>query len=121
MNAIKVRKATLEDHQILLQFEQGIITAERPFDCTLADDPISYYDLRELILLESAEVVVAVIDSQIVGAGYALIKKAKPYLDHEHYAYLGFMYTHPNFRAKGINSNEVVFLNKMVLCSFKIT
>jgi hypothetical protein len=37
-----IRKATIDDLPVLLQFEQGIISAERPFDSTLLPDPISY-------------------------------------------------------------------------------
>ena len=49
MSTIQFRVANLTDLPILLQFEQGIITAERPFDPTLKPDPISYYNLEELI------------------------------------------------------------------------
>lgn len=104
MNDIFVRNATLEDLQVLLEYEQGVIAAERPYDPTLAENPISYYDLPSLISSDDAEVVVAVTESRIIGCGYALVKKARHYLDHEEYAYLGFMYTHPEFRGKGINS-----------------
>jgi hypothetical protein len=41
---------------------------------------------------------VAKIDSEIVGSGYARIETAKPHLNHENYAYLGFMYTDPRQR-----------------------
>ena len=104
MNDVFVKKATLDDLQVLLEFEQGVIAAERPYDPTLAESPISYYDLPGLISSDDAEVVVAVTGSQIIGCGYALVKKARHYLDHEDYAYLGFMYTHPEFRGKRVNS-----------------
>jgi len=110
MNAILIRKATLDDLQVLLEYEQGVITAERPFDATLGKDPISYYDIKELISSDKAEVVVAVHKLQLVSCGYAMIKKAKPYLDHTEYSYLGFMYTHPDFRGKGINSKIIKVL-----------
>jgi len=99
--------ATLADLNILLAFEQEIIRAERPFDETLDKDPISYYDLRQLILSNEAEVMVAEEDSKIIGSGYALIRDAKPYLDHKKYTYLGFMYTHNDYRGKGINKTIV--------------
>jgi hypothetical protein len=38
---------------------------------------------------------VAKIGALIVGSGYAR-ETAKPHLNHENYAYLGFMYTDPN-------------------------
>jgi hypothetical protein len=34
MSTINIREARLEDLNILLEFEQGIITAERPYDPT---------------------------------------------------------------------------------------
>lgn len=103
MNDFTVRSATSKDLKTLLQFEQGVITAERPFDPTLAEDPITYYDIGELIASEDAEVVVVEYDSKLIASGYALKKPARHYLDHEFYSYLGFMYTHPDFRGKGVN------------------
>ncbi len=35
---------------VLRRFEQGVIQAERPFDITLADDPIQYYDIEAMII-----------------------------------------------------------------------
>lgn len=58
MDNFTVRSAKIEDLEILLSFEQGIIKAERPYDSTLAKDPITYYDIKELILSDKAEVVV---------------------------------------------------------------
>tara|TARA_Y100000814_G_scaffold243894_1_gene188720 strand:+ start:307 stop:624 length:318 start_codon:yes stop_codon:yes gene_type:complete len=52
-------------------------------------------------------VLVAEIDGGVVASGYAIPKKARHYLDHEFYAYLGFMYTDENFRGKGINAQIV--------------
>jgi len=103
MNEITIRAAKINDLPILLEFEQGVITAERPFDPTLAEDPINYYDLKELITGEDSSVVVAEIDGEVIASGYALIKTARPYLDHEKYSYLGFMYTRPQNRGKGVN------------------
>lgn len=103
MSDFIVRTAKLEDLAVLLEFEQGVIKAERPYDPTLADDPISYYDISELIHSDTAEVVVVEVNSKIIASGYACIKKARSYLDHEFYSYLGFMYTHPDFRGKGVN------------------
>ena len=99
-----IREATLVDLQVLLEFEQGIIIAERPFDPTLDKDPISYYDLREMILDDNTCVIVAEDNGVLVGSGYAKSKKARHYLDHENYAYLGFMFTHPDYRGLGINA-----------------
>lgn len=110
MNNLTIRNATLDDLSILLSFEQGVIKAERPFDETLENDPITYYDLKELIQSQDAYLVIAEIGNTLVASGYALVKSARPYLNHNKYAYLGFMYTHPNYRGKGINSKIIEVL-----------
>ena len=103
MKKFTSRTATIKDLPELKQFEQGIISAERPYDETLADDPISYYDLRELIESENAEVIVVLCDEVMVGSGYINIVPAKPYLKFTHYGHLGFMFTEPEFRGMGVN------------------
>jgi hypothetical protein len=53
MSTINIREAELEDLNILLEFEQGIITAERPYDPTsLQEGKINYYDIRKMIIAE---------------------------------------------------------------------
>lgn len=103
MEKFLVRPATLNDLSVLLEFEQGIIAAERPMDLTLAPDPISYYDISELIHSDDAEVLVVEYDSKVIASGYAKKKKALDYLDHEFYSYLGFMFTNSEFRGMGVN------------------
>ncbi len=103
MEKFTCRKATIDDLETLLGFEQGIIVAERPFDPTIKADPVNYYDLKGYILSEDIEVVVVETKGIVIGSGYALIKQARPYLDHKEYAYLGFMYTHPDYRGQGVN------------------
>ena len=108
-----IRKATIEDLPVLLQFEQGIITAERPFDSTLKPDPISYYDLKAFITSTDVQVLVAEIDGEIAGSGYARIKKnPDAYYDFEKYAYLGFMYVLPAYRGMGVNQAIIEELKK---------
>ncbi|MFN8343527.1 MAG: GNAT family N-acetyltransferase [Spirosomataceae bacterium] len=101
--SIAIRKAVETDLETLLSFEKGIIEAERPLDTTLQEGEIHYYDLRELIRSHRAEVLVAVVDHEIVGSGYAKIVPALPYQKFTEYAYLGFMYVTPAFRGQGIN------------------
>jgi len=103
MNDIKIRQANLDDIAKLLEFEQGVIAAERPFDKTLVDQKITYYDLAGLINVDDAELVVAEIDGKLIGSGYAKLKKAKSYVKHDYFSYLGFMYVDPAYRGKGIN------------------
>ncbi|MBW4360412.1 GNAT family N-acetyltransferase [Flavobacterium taihuense] len=111
---IHIRKATSHDLTILLEFEQGIIAAERPFDPTLKEGEISYYNLEKMISAADVEVIVAVLDEQIIGSGYARIEDAKPYLNHKLYAYLGFMFTHPDHRGKGVNTQIIEALSDWV-------
>ncbi|MDQ1855667.1 GNAT family N-acetyltransferase [Chryseobacterium sp. WLY505] len=98
------REATEQDLAILLEFEQGVVTAERPFNSTLIEGEIHYYDLKYLIQSPEATVIVAEENNEIIASGYALIKKAaKDYYQFKEYAYLGFMYVKPEHRGKGIN------------------
>ncbi|MEZ4811777.1 MAG: GNAT family N-acetyltransferase [Allomuricauda sp.] len=112
---LKIRNATLDDLPLLLGFEQEIIKAERPFDVTIKEDPVTYYDLKQMISDKDSCVVVAETGGQVVASGYAIPKRARHYLDHEFYAYLGFMYTHPDFRGMGINANIVEALKNWSL------
>jgi GNAT superfamily N-acetyltransferase len=106
-NTITIRKAKETDLEKLLEFEQGIIKAERPFDPTLKEGEIHYYDIQKMISKPHIEIVVATIEDEIIGSGYARIEEAKPYLNHKSYAYLGFMYTDPNHRGKGVNAKII--------------
>jgi|SRR6185503_11184460 len=104
MSKIIVRKAELNDLDILLEFEQGIVNHERPFDNTLKEGEIHYYDLKGMILADNVEVLVAVAGNDIVAGGYARIEEAKDYQKYDRYAYLGFMYVQPGFRGQGVNN-----------------
>lgn len=112
MKDIYIRIATLEDLPTLLEFEQGVILAERPFSPTLRTGHINYYDIQALIRSDNSEVFVALIDKEIVSSGYVRIEKAKPYVQHDFYAYLGFMYVKPTFRGKGVNQKVIEALKR---------
>ncbi|WP_339629956.1 GNAT family N-acetyltransferase [uncultured Maribacter sp.] len=111
-NEIKIREAVKNDLPVLLQFEQQVVKAERPFDPTIKNSNVSYYDLEALILNPRAIVLVACEEEKIVASGYAVEKPARPYLDHKTYAYLGFMYTEPAYRGQGINGKIVTSLQE---------
>ena len=100
---IEIRRAIEADIETLLVFEQEIIAVERPFDNTLKEGEIHYYDLIKLISAKRAEVLVAVVNNEIVGSGYAKTLPAEPFQKYTEYAYLGFMYVKPEFRGQGIN------------------
>lgn len=99
---LTIRTATPDDLPTLRTFEQGVILAERPFDPTLGPDPLRYYDLEGMITATHIELIVAMLDDEIVGSGYARIERGRPYLKHQHHAYIGFMYVVPQHRGKGI-------------------
>ncbi|MEO0573478.1 MAG: GNAT family N-acetyltransferase [Bacteroidota bacterium] len=110
MENVIIRDAILEDLPVLKTFEQELIKAERPFDPTIRQAPISYYDLEEYVRRDDVKVVVAEIEGTLVSSGYAYAKPARTYLDHTQYAYLGFMYTVPDYRGRGINKKIVEVL-----------
>jgi len=100
---IQIRPAQAHEIDRLLEFEQGIVEAERPYDGTLKEGEIHYYDLLELVRSPDAEVLVAAAGEELVGSGYAKILPARPYLKHRQFAHLGFMYVRPDYRGRGIN------------------
>ena len=104
MHKITIRQAGRSDLDLLLDFEQAIIEAERPFDETIrTGTDVRYYDLKGLIASADARVVVAELNSEIIGSGYARIERSDSYLKHDEHSYLGFMYVVPEHRGKGIN------------------
>ncbi len=112
MNQIIIRKADLHDLDTLHIFEQGVITAERPFDSTLKTGHINYYDIEKMITAADVELVVAEFNAELIGCGYARIENEKPYLKHRQHAYLGFMFVDPEYRGLGINKKIIDALTK---------
>jgi len=108
---VEIRRAIEAEIETLLVFEQEIIAVERPFDNTLKEGEIHYYDLIGLIRAKRAEVLVAVVNNEIVGSGYAKTLPAEPFQKYTEYAYLGFMYVKPEFRGQGINQK---ILNRLI-------
>lgn len=104
MQTFITRPATVADIATLRLFEQGVIEAERPYDPTLKNGAIYYYDLELLINSPASVLMVVELNGELVASGYARVETAKPYLQHPQHAYLGFMYTHPTHRGKGLNS-----------------
>ena len=97
-----IRKATIQDLSVLLDFEQGVIEVERPMDPTIKEGPVHYYNLPELIDSEESEVLVVEYNSEIIASGYALIKPDRHYLKHKKQGYLGFMYVDERHRGRGV-------------------
>ena len=103
MSEYLIRDAVVGDLETLLEFEQELIKAERPFDECIREDPLHYYDLGAMIKNPEIAVMVAEHRGRIVSSGYARARQARTYLDHKEYAYLGFMYTLPEYRGMGVN------------------
>jgi len=115
MEDVTIREATLADLDILLGFEKDIISTERPFDPTLKEGHIHYYDIAWMIGAPHVEVAVAESEQQIIGSGYARIEDSKIYLKHQRHAFLGFMFVKPSYRGKGINKKIIDFLARWAL------
>lgn len=109
-NPILLRPADIVDLSILLAFEQKLIAYEKPFAPNLQKEHFHYYDLAAYIKDPNIEVVVAEINGEIVGSGYALIRQNATYKVPANYVYLGFMYVTPNHRGKGINRKIIDYL-----------
>ena len=100
--SIEIRPATLDDVPAILAFEQGVVTAERPFNDKLKSGEIHYYDVADLVARSSSQVLVAEVSGRLVGTGHASIKESLGYLTHDAHAYLGLMYVDPEYRGEGI-------------------
>lgn len=105
-----IRSARMSELSTLLSFEQGIILAERPYDHTLKPDPISYYDIGDLIESPDAEVAVAELDGKLIGSGYVKRRPSRHYTSPDFHAFIGFLYVDPEHRGKGINKLVLDYL-----------
>lgn len=112
---ITTRPATNADLLKLAEFLQLLVNAERPFDPTLKEGEIFYYNIEDMIADKATEVMVVENNDEIIGCGYAQIRSAKPYQKHELFGYLGFMFVKPEFRGKGINGLLLEDLKKWIL------
>ena len=101
-NVTEIRPAVTEDIDTILQFEQGVVAAERPLNDKLKTGTVHYYDVAALVASDSSQVLVAVEAGRLVGTGHASIKESLDYLTHDKHAYLGLMYVDPEFRGRGI-------------------
>ena len=111
MTQIHIRKAVTADLPTLLKFEQNLIDAERPFEPNFIDEMFVYYDLDELIKSQNSVLLVAELNKQLLGSGYARIEPSKSCLIHQQHAYLGFIYVDPSARGQSISS---VLIDKLM-------
>lgn len=104
---LNIRKATLDDIPTLLEFEQGVIKAERPMNPTIQDGYINYYNLNSLITGENSTLLVAELKGELVASGYARIMPDRHYLKHQYQGYLGFMFVPEKHRGNGYNKKII--------------
>lgn len=107
MEKIDLRIASLRDEPVLLEFEQKVIEAERPYNSTIRSVGAFYYDLKNLLTNNKSHLLVAEVEDRVIGSGYAQIRTSKQSLTHEFHSYFGFMYVIPEYRGRGINKRIV--------------
>lgn len=103
MKNLTIRKGLLNDKTDLLELEQKVVEAERPYNPTIKSQNVVYYDLENLLIDEDSHLIVAEFKGQIISTGYAQLRDSKKSLKHTRHSYLGFMYVTPEYRGLGIN------------------
>ena len=112
MNKISLRTANLNDLETLLEFEQGVVIAEKPLDPFLGEGQLNYYNIPALISEKNIHFLVAVSNKEVVACGYIRIDNSKIYQKNPQHGYIGFMFVKPSFRGQKIS--------KLILDSLKI-
>jgi GNAT superfamily N-acetyltransferase len=112
--SLTVRRAVHADLSVLLQFEQGVITAERPFDVTLRKESVRYYDIPALIDSPTAQLLVAELDGEVIGCGFARVESSAAFQRHTRHAYLGFIYVKPEHRGKRYSAEILSALRQWI-------
>lgn len=107
MAGIRLREALTEDIPRLLELEQEIIEAERPYDKGIKQDNVTYYDLENLISNDNSYLVVVESNREIIGSGYAQIRASKSCFTHNHHCYLGFIFVDSAYRGKALGQKVV--------------
>jgi len=104
---IKIRTANYNDLDTLLEFEQGVVDAEKPLDPFLGNGHLTYYNIPELINSKEIYFIVAVFNEELIGSGYVRIENSRHYHKNPQHGYIGFIYVKPAFRGKKI-SNKIL-------------
>ena len=104
---LNYREANPSDLPQLLNLEQLVIAAERPFNATIKPGKTFYYDLDHLLSSEDSYLIVAENEESIVATGYAQIRESKAAFRHQIHSYLGFMFVSPDCRGRGINQKLI--------------
>lgn len=98
-----IREANPGDIATLLELEQCVIEAEKPFNSSIKTEKTHYYDLDNLLSSSDSCLIVVEDSNDIIATGYAQIRKSKVALNHDEHSYLGFMFVSPEHRGKAIN------------------
>jgi len=109
---VHLRQAREADLPVLRAMEQALVREERPFDPTIRPDPVHYHDLPALLADPESRVLIAEADGVAVACGFGSRRQPRHYLDHDAYAYLGLMYTLPQYRGQGINGRIIADLKR---------
>jgi RimJ/RimL family protein N-acetyltransferase len=112
MNRISLRAANINDLKTLLEFEQGVVAAEKPLDTFLGAGDLFYYNIPKLIAEENTFFIVATIAKELVGCGYVKIEESNPYHKNSKHGYIGFIFVKPSFRGKKISTLILESLKK---------
>ena len=104
---LKFREANSNDIPQLLELEQCVVEAERPYNSSIKSGRTTYYNLESLISSSDAHVIVVEVSGLIVGTGYAQIRDSKVSLHHDKDSYLGFMFVAQEYRGRGINQKII--------------
>ncbi|MCP1997048.1 GNAT family N-acetyltransferase [Flavobacterium sp. HSC-61S13] len=99
-----IRTATAADLPQLQVFLQHLVDAERPFDPTLKQGELFYYNIGDMLLDSATEVLVAEYNNQLIGCGYSQMRSTKEFQIHDTFGYIGFMFVTPEYRGQGISS-----------------
>lgn len=101
---ISIRPATLDDLNTLLEFEQGVIIAEKPLDTFLGTGDLYYYNIPELITAQNIHFLVAVSNKELIACGYVKLENSKHYHKNPKHGYIGFIFVKPSFRGQKIST-----------------
>ena len=99
---MKLREANIGDLSRLRDFEQAVVEFERAFNPFIKAGKVTYYDLEHLLSEKRSNLLVAELDGELIGSGYAQLRESKDSLAHQEISYLGFMYVVPEHRGLGI-------------------
>lgn len=98
-----IRQATLADLDTLEHFQHQLVQFERPFDPTIPKNgTVGYYNLKKLLGDTTVQVLVAEVDSTVVGCGFGQIRKDNEWSVQEQIGYIGLMFIHKKYRGNQI-------------------